>query len=99
MPLIIRNRHIDYSTPSGTAPKPAAAPPPRPRRSCEPRIITVFRPWTPDEVASLRKLCAEGYSYAKIGALLKRAEGSVHKKTKSLGIEKQSAYCGPRRAG
>lgn len=92
MPSVIRT-HIAYPE------RPAPPPPTPPRRSVDPnRAITIFRPWTDEEISDLRKLCADGRSYKKIGEIIGRAEGSVHKKAKMLGIEKPSCYFGPKKA-
>lgn len=91
MPAILRS-HVNYQVPKA-AMKPALVLVEKPSRRG-----LVMRPWSDDEVASLRKLCANGHSYAKIGEILGRAEGSVYKKATSLGIDKVKAYFGARKA-
>lgn len=47
------------------------------------------RPWSAEEVATLRKLCAEGHDYATIGKILFRKETSCNSKALRLGIKRR----------
>lgn len=52
--------------------------------------------WTPDRIAMLRRLCAEGLSFDTIGGLMGISRSAAIGKAKRLGIQKFPAKPSPR---
>lgn len=88
MPAILR-QHVRY--------EPRSAPPSPVVKASRKGMI--FRPWTEDEIASLKKLCVAEHSYETIGKMIGRSMGSVYKKINELGLNKPLSYanCGIRK--
>lgn len=86
MALRIRT-HIKYDPP-----KPKAPPPKRQRIATTERVVSIIKPWTPEDENTLRKMCAEGLPWKSIAEVMGRNESTVIRKAYKLNISKKSAH-------